>query len=145
MDARAIGRLMKQISDKMEATANADLKALGLTLSQSRVLLYLDDRPEKWATQRELEHYLKVTHATVHGLLQRMEAKGMIRLSTSPEDRRLRIVHLNTDNQTLASVRTQQNDHMCKLTRGIDTQTLVLMLQQMLDNYDLYLSTEESR
>lgn len=143
MDVREIGRLLKQLSDKMEATCNADLKRLDLTIAQSRVLLFLDEQPEKWASQRELEAHLEVSHATIHGILARMEAKGLIRVETSVQDRRMRIVRLNTNDRALAAIRVQQQEHMSVLTRGLDTDELVRMIQTMLDNHAQYFSDRE--
>ena len=143
MDVREIGRLLKQLSDKMEATANADLKKLDLTIAQSRVLLYLDERDEKRASQRELEEHLDVSHATVHGILARMEAKGLVQMSTSPKDRRMRIVQLNINDHTLCEVRAQQQEHMSKITLGLDTEALFETVQTMLDNHTKYLVNRE--
>ncbi len=143
MDVRELGRLMKQLSDKMEATANANLRTLDLTIAQSRVLLYLGDQPDQTATQRELEAHLRVSHATVHGLLSRMEAKGLVRVRPSAADRRMRIVRLNTGDDTLKKIRAQQKEHMSRVTRDVDVEQLSRMLQIMLENQEKYLTDGE--
>lgn len=143
MDVREIGRLLKQLSDKMEATANADLKKIDLTIAQSRVLLFLDEMPGKQATQRELEEHLDVSHATIHGILARMDAKGLVHVTASDKDRRMRIVQLNTNDQTLNQIRAQQEEHMLKITQGLDTTEVFKLVQALLENHAKYLANRE--
>lgn len=138
MDVRVVGRLLKQVSDRLAVMANADLKKLDLTLSQSKVLLFLEDQPDKRATQRELELHLRVSHATVHGLLARLDSKGLVRIVASEEDRRMRVVELNTASQVIAEIREQQRRHMQRLIREMDEEQVLHTLQQMLDNLERY-------
>ena len=134
-DVRAVGRMLKQVSEQIEAAANADLKSLGLTSVQSRVLLFLDEQPGRSASQRALERHLGVSHATIHGILARLEAKNAIRIRTADTDRRMRIVELNAEDGTLEAIWRQQRAHMVRLIRGLDQAQVMAMLQTMLDNY----------
>lgn len=73
-----ISYLIKNIADKLKISTEKELKKYDLTLSQSRVLLYLDSRGGE-AMQKEIQSFLKVTHPTVIGLINRLERKGFVR------------------------------------------------------------------
>ena len=72
-----VGYLIKSISDKLKVRTDAELKQYHLTMSQSRVLVYLRSRGGQ-ATQKEIETFLDVAHPTVVGLVSRMEQNGYV-------------------------------------------------------------------
>ena len=72
-----VGYLIKSINDKLKVRADAELKKYRLTMSQSRVLVYLRSRGGQ-ATQKEIETFLDVAHPTVAGLVSRMEQNGYV-------------------------------------------------------------------
>lgn len=72
-----VGYLIKSINDKLKVRADAELKQYHLTMSQSRVLVYLRGRGGQ-ATQKEIETFLDVAHPTVVGLVSRMEQNGYV-------------------------------------------------------------------
>ena len=72
-----VGYLIKSINDKLKVRADAELKQYHLTMSQSRVLVYLRSRSGQ-ATQKEIETFLDVAHPTVVGLVSRMEQSGYV-------------------------------------------------------------------
>ena len=72
-----VGYLIKSINDKLKVRADAELKQYHLTMSQSRVLVYLRSRGGQ-ATQKEIETFLDVAHPTVVGLVSRMEKNGYV-------------------------------------------------------------------
>lgn len=69
--------LIKSINDKLKVRADAELKQYHLTMSQSRVLVYLRSRGGQ-ATQKEIETFFDVAHPTVVGLVSRMEQNGYV-------------------------------------------------------------------
>lgn len=87
-DKEEIGFYLKKINDFMLASANAHLKALGLTFSQFHVLSYVLQGKESTVLQKEIEQYFGLKHPTVVGLLKHMEKKDLIRVEVNPEDRR---------------------------------------------------------
>ena len=91
MEQFQIGCLLKMITDKIKMRADADLAQQGLTLTQSRVLGYLD-RSGGQATQKEIEGFLQVSHPTVAGIINRMEQNGFVRCRLDPADKRSKIV-----------------------------------------------------
>ena len=103
MEQFQIGCLLKMITDKIKMRADADLAQQGLTLTQSRVLGYLD-RSGGQATQKEIEGFLQVSHPTVAGIINRMEQNGFVRCRLDPADKRSKA----TEQQMLRSLTPEQ-------------------------------------
>lgn len=106
MQRQPIGYLMKQIADKMKATADADLKKKNLTLSQIRVLEYISAKGGA-ITQKSIEEYLGVSHPTVVGIVSRMEKNGYLVCYADKDDKRNKVVAL-----------TEQASHIAQEVRG---------------------------
>lgn len=88
-----VGYLMKQITDKIKASADAALKSRNLTLSQVRVLEYVSAKGGR-VTQKSIEGYLNVAHPTVVGIVSRMEKNGYLLCYPDKDDRRNKIVEM---------------------------------------------------
>ncbi len=86
-----VGYLLKLVNDKLRTKADANLLEHGLTLSQSRILRFLEEQGGS-AMQKDIEDYLGVSHPTVVGLIARMKEKGFVECSMDQKDRRNRIV-----------------------------------------------------
>ncbi len=87
---------MKMVVDRAEVLFNAMADA-GVELptpAQSRVLMYLKSRRGGPVSQRELEHYIGVSHTTAKGLVQRLEEKGYVRTAFDSEDGRVKHIYL---------------------------------------------------
>ncbi len=89
-----IGFLIKKLSDSIETIANRDLASCGLTLSQSQLLMKLDQSPCQTLTMKELEQHFHAAQSTICGLVARTEAKGLVTTSTDPDDRRVKLVRI---------------------------------------------------
>lgn len=116
-----IGYYFKVINDKIKVGADAELKEHDLTLTQSRVLWFLNSKGGE-AGQKEIEEHLQVSHPTVVGLVSRMEQKGFIEITQNPEDRRTNIVRLmpkaTASGQEMEKIVNAQDEKMLKsLTR----------------------------
>ncbi len=94
MDHYTCGALLKQINDIMEKNANNALRSQDLTLSQSGILVLLDEREGKTATFKELEKSFGVSQPTMVGLLNRLEQKKLVEVLDDPSDKRIRRAHL---------------------------------------------------
>ena len=81
-----VGYLIKSINDKLTVRVDAELKQFNLTMSQCRVLLYLNSRGGQ-GTQKEIETFLGVSHPTVVGLVTRMEQNGYVMCWPSEDGR----------------------------------------------------------
>lgn len=100
MQKKDVGYLIKNINDKLKVKADADLKRYDLTLSQSRVLAFLNSKGGK-ATQKEIEVYMDVSHPTVVGIVSRMEQKGYVLSWIDETDRRNKMVKLTEQAEAL--------------------------------------------
>ncbi|MBR2313822.1 MAG: winged helix-turn-helix transcriptional regulator [Akkermansia sp.] len=86
--------LMKMAVDRAEAIFTQYVGDLRLTAPQCRLLMYLESRGGEPVSQRELEHYLGVSHTSVKGLLARLEQKGYVRTAFDCEDGRVKHAYL---------------------------------------------------
>lgn len=103
MNQRNSGFYIKRISDYVEANANSELEQYGLTWSQARVLSFLLKRKDQVTIQKDIEDFFEIKHPTVIGILQRMEAKGLIVSEVDPQDKRQRIITLTESTFELES------------------------------------------
>lgn len=78
MNQQHIGYLIKSINDRLKTKADEDLKKHKLTLSQSRIVVFLKEK-NGTATQKEIEDFLMVSHPTIVGLVSRMEQNGIVK------------------------------------------------------------------
>ena len=88
------GTLLKQIHDIMEKNANNVLREQELTISQSGVLVLLDEKEGKTASFKDLEKDFGVSQPTMVGILNRLVQKGLVEVLTDSEDKRIRKAHL---------------------------------------------------
>lgn len=87
------GHLIKVVQSYMEQILNRELNDMELTSAQGHVIGYLVHH-EEVPCARDLENFFQLSHPTVSGLLQRMEAKGFIRQEPDPQDRRVKRIFL---------------------------------------------------
>jgi MarR family transcriptional regulator, 2-MHQ and catechol-resistance regulon repressor len=76
-----------------------DLKAMGLTMTQFDVIATLGNQPPMAC--KELGEKTLVTKGTLTGVLERLEAKGILERKTNPEDARSQMIGLTEDGQLL--------------------------------------------
>ena len=88
------GALLKLIHDIMEKNANNVLREQDLTISQSGVLVLLDEKEGKTASFKDLEKEFGVSQPTMVGILNRLVQKGLVEVLTDSEDKRIRKAHL---------------------------------------------------
>lgn len=88
-----LGHSFKKLHFLMDQAMNRRLQQLDLTSAQGHIIGFLACSPEP-PCARDLETAFGLTHATVSGLLSRMESKGFIALTSDPHDRRIKRIHL---------------------------------------------------
>ena len=88
------GEYLKMINIHFSAQADAVLRPLGLTLAQSDVLLFLDQRGAEETTLQDIARHFRLKHPTVVGLVRRLEDKGFLTSAVSPRDHRCRVLRL---------------------------------------------------
>ena len=86
--------LLKQINDSLERQANNLLREDDLTIMQVAVLIELDQTDKKTLSLKELEHRFGVAQPTMLGIVRRLTQKKLVETLGSPEDRRIKLVHL---------------------------------------------------
>lgn len=88
-----LGHSFKKLHCLMDQIMNRQLQELELTTAQGYVIGYLAHASEP-PCARDLELCFGLTHATVSGILSRMESKGFIALDPDPQDRRVKRIRL---------------------------------------------------
>ncbi len=86
-----IGHLLKITDERLKSWVDRDMKEKNLTIAQIRVLVFIIKNGES-ASQKEIEKYLKVSHPTVVGLINRLEKNGYVTTHQDEHDRRNKIV-----------------------------------------------------
>lgn len=94
-DPVSVGFYFKIIGDSTSAWGNRLGKESDLTLSQASVVGYLAQRGSQTTYQQDIGNYLSLSHATVGGVLKRMEAKGLVIIEPDLIDRRRKNVALS--------------------------------------------------
>ena len=131
--------LLKTISEKMSASADADLKRHGITFSQLRVLGFLNDQGGS-ASQRDVQKHLGASHPTVVGLVNRLEKNGFVVSSVDEQDRRARIVQMTEKAQLLGNELEKEGQRAtARLLKGLskaEREELLRLLQRLSSNVD---------
>jgi DNA-binding MarR family transcriptional regulator len=83
---RNLGFLISDLHRLITTAMDKELKALGLTRSQLRVVLYLTR--EEGVTQVRIAEDLEMGKVAIGGLIDRLEAKGLVERRAHPTDRR---------------------------------------------------------
>ena len=98
------GALLKQINDIMERNVNNTLRKEGLTLTQSGVLISLDQKECKRATFKELEKEFNVSQPTMLGIIKRLEQKNYLEILCDDDDKRIKIAKLTDSSKEKCKV-----------------------------------------
>lgn len=141
MNQRDIGALLKQITDRMRAGVDAQLKDKDLTFSQSTVLNYLYDRNAE-ATQKEIETFLGVSHPAVAGIVSRLEKNGFVYSYLDPNDKRNKMVGLTDKAKDITDeiqkkILFSEKALTYRLSAS-ETESLRSMLITVYENFDKY-------
>ena len=88
-----LGHSFKKLHFLMEQAINQRLTELDLTTAQGHAIGYLR-RAKEPPCARDIETVYGLSHATVSGILSRMESKGFIALRPDPADRRIKRIYL---------------------------------------------------
>ncbi len=84
----AVGPRIKRISNALDRKRTLDMEDMELTSSQGFVLGYLTRHRDEAITPGDLGRHFGLSHPTVTGILQRLEAKGFLNYAEDPDDRR---------------------------------------------------------
>ena len=78
MQRTECGLLIKQISGRISKTANNELRADNLTLSQLRCLEYIHENSKDKIPLKEIEAHFQISQPTLAGIISRLCQKGLI-------------------------------------------------------------------
>lgn len=84
------GHLIRILHSSSEQAMTIALEEVGLTAAQGHLLGHLTHHQDSPQYPRDIEEAFHLSHATVAGLLDRLEKKGFVELQTDPDDRRRR-------------------------------------------------------
>ena len=87
-----LGFLVHEVANAISQAYSAVMAPLGLTRPQVRVLVWVGQRPG--ITQAELSEIIGTSPMALTGLLDRMEAKNLVRRQEDPTDRRAKCLYL---------------------------------------------------
>lgn len=135
MDYR-IGYLFKVITDKIKINADTDMRRHNLTLTQSRVLTFLEKKGGT-ATQKEIEEFLEVAHPTVVGIVSRMEQNGFVISWTDPDDKRNKLVKLTKRAEMLGrELESVISEHDRKMLAGLTDRQIEELKKSLMVIYE---------
>ncbi len=75
-----VGIYIKKINDMIEKQINKNLKEYDLTMTQGRIIGYLNANKDKNITQKDIEKEFNISHVTVSGIISRLENSGFIKV-----------------------------------------------------------------
>lgn len=89
-----IGFLVHDVSRMRRTLFDQRLKDLDITRAQWSALATLSRRPDEGITQADLARELEVGKVTIGGLIDRLEASGIVDRQGDPSDRRTRRIYI---------------------------------------------------
>ena len=124
-----IGYMLKIVNDALEKKANETLRNEDLTLSQLKVLGFINTKEEGKTTQKELEDALAVSHPTINGILKRLEAKGIIVSELSVNRRMTKIVELTeAGKEIVRKTECHRLEHEKRLSKNLSAEEKASLL-----------------
>lgn len=75
-----VGPYIKKINDMIEKQINKSLKEYDLTMTQGRIIMYLNANRDKNISQKDIEKEFNISHVTVSGLISRLESGGFVKV-----------------------------------------------------------------
>ena len=134
-----IGYLIHKIDNKIKTNIDNHFKIHDLTFSQSQVLHLLGTNGGT-VNQKQLQTMMNVSHPTMVGLVQRLEANGFVATAPDTMDRRNKIVSLTEEAVKFKEemVRSAETFNRTMLD-GINDEELSVVtrvLNKMIDNIE---------
>jgi DNA-binding MarR family transcriptional regulator len=129
------GSLVQQVGRKLHTTVETELASFDVTAQQAALLLHA---AQGQTSPNQLAPLLGTDTAGMTRLLDRLEAKRLIRRRRHPQDRRSRVIEVTAEGQTIVPRLSPIFGHVSfRLLDGFsenEVRQLTTMLQRMLDN-----------
>lgn len=90
--ATHIGPLIKVANNFIDQQLSLDAETLGLTSGQMHILHFVCKNSDSGICQRRLEEHFNLSHATVAGIVARLESKDFVKCVASEADKRYKSV-----------------------------------------------------
>ena len=118
-DKKGVGILFRCINKEIISIVNKDLEVYGITLMQNEVLMYIYLNEKKQnINQKDIEKFFNSSNPTITGILNRLQAKGLVSREPSKEDARYKIIKLTDEGRNIVEdghrVRASQMEHLLK-------------------------------
>lgn len=139
-----LGHRVRILSQAIRQEIDRKLLDLDLTGQQSFILRFLAERQDAVVYPKDIERRFNLTHPTVSGLLQRLEAKGFLTCTPDPDDRRYKRVAL-----TKRGLECQEEiyRHILSMEQAMtagmsaeDVETLIRLLDRAAENLNVSLN-----
>jgi DNA-binding MarR family transcriptional regulator len=138
-----IGFLIHDVSRLRRTVVDKELRPMGVTRSQWWVLANLSRHNGEGMMQTELAKVMDVGKVTLGGLIDRLEAAGLVKRQADPTDRRAkRVVMTPLGAKLLADIQVIAKDVNAKIMAGIKksdivrTETVLHKMKQQLIGMD---------
>ena len=136
--AQNLGPRLRYLNNRITQYMDQQFLALDLTSTQSFILHYLVLHEDEHVYPKDLEKRFQLTHPTVSGVLQRMEAKQFVVLEPDRDDRRCKRIRLTERARQCDAAVGQAFETlecvMCSGMSGEEQQTLRRLLDLAADN-----------
>lgn len=128
-DAR-LGFLMHDVSRLRRSVFDEFMKPMGLTRSQWWVLAHLSRHDGM--IQSDLANVLDLGKAALGGLLDRLEASGLVERRADASDRRVKRVYLTTrGTQVIQEMRVMSHEVSERILEGLDLPARRVLAEQL--------------
>lgn len=129
---------LRQIGNLIKKYVNQDFEELGLTCSQSGILLYILLNKNNKINQRDIENEFELSNPTVNGILNRLESKGLVKRIIDDTDKRVKhIIPLKKSEKFMEIVKHKKEileNNMIKNIKDEELSTFNKVLEKMLKN-----------
>lgn len=133
-----VGLYLKRISEALDKRMDAQLRAYGLTNTQAHVLAYLRRRKGESVTLKDVEQFLGVSHATVSGVVRRLQKNGYLAVCVDETDKRARnLTATRKEEEFFETLRANRQSAEDRILQGFDAREraqLSAYLQRIYEN-----------
>lgn len=122
-ETKHIGMLFREVHKGIVTQLNKDLEKYGITLMQNEILTYIYFKEQKQnINQKDIEKFFNSSNPTITGILNRLQAKGLVIREASLEDARYKLIKLTEEGRMLVKECHHEKSKMMeqKLIKNLD-------------------------
>lgn len=124
-----IGPMIKVLNKDFELLHTERANEIGLTPAQLFVLHYVSKHQENGVCHRDIEKQFELSHATVSGIISRLEAKGFINCFADSSDRRFKnIIVTDKAKRCDAEIKNHIDRYERQLVNGFSEEEKMLLV-----------------